>query len=124
MGNTAQKANRIGDEDSTARLIESDDEFQDQEDMRCKLLQEARIIHRIVPRQDLGQIYSYLEANLDNKNRVQIVMQEFLRMELAPELCASSVSDKSSVANKSEATCENSMNATGHRPQEVETQKG
>ena len=47
MGNTAQKANRIGDEDSTARLIESDDEFQDQEDMRCTLLEEARIIHRI-----------------------------------------------------------------------------
>ncbi|PSN44723.1 hypothetical protein C0J52_16651 [Blattella germanica] len=64
---------------------ESDLEFQDQDDIRAKLLAEAKLIHRIVPKQNLEQIYSYLEANLDNKSRLQIVMQEFLKMELLPE---------------------------------------
>ncbi|KAJ9589905.1 hypothetical protein L9F63_016966 [Diploptera punctata] len=54
-----------------------DVEFEDQYDIRCKLLEEARLIHQVVPRQSLEQIYSYLEANLDRKNRLQIVMQEF-----------------------------------------------
>jgi hypothetical protein len=94
--------------DSTARDIdESGVEFEDQDDIRCKLLTEAVLIHRTVPRQNLEQIYSYLEANLDHKNRVQIVMQEFLRMELAPELCTSAVCNNSSVGCKLEVTCNN-----------------
>ena len=76
-------------DDSPAREAdESGEEFEDQDDICCKLLKEAVLIHRTVPKQNLGQIYSYLEANLDHKNRVQIVMQEFLRKEWAPELCA------------------------------------
>jgi len=69
-------------DDSPPREVdESGEEFEDQEDLRCKLLQEAELIHHIVPRQNLGQIYAYLEANVYHKNRVQIVMQEFLRMD-------------------------------------------
>jgi len=99
--------------DSPAREVdESSEEFEDQDDIRYKLLKEAVFIHHTVPRQNLGQIYSYLEANLDNKNRVQIVMQEFLRMERAPELCASAVSDNSSVGNKSDITWDHSKNAS------------
>jgi hypothetical protein len=91
---------------------ETDDsgmEFEDQDDVCRKLLEEARLIHRIVPRQNLEQIYSYLEANLDRKNRVQIVMQEFLTMELAPELCHSAISNNGSVGNKSEVPCHHSI---------------
>ena len=99
--------------DSPAREVdESGEEFEDQDDIRCKLLEEALLIHHTVPRQNLEQIYSYLEANLDHKNRVQIVMQEFLRMEWAPELCASAVSDNSSVGNKSDVTWDHSKNVS------------
>ncbi|KAJ4435214.1 hypothetical protein ANN_23791 [Periplaneta americana] len=73
-------------EEHNSFVREMDDsglEFEDQDEIRCKLLDEAKLIHRIVPRQNLEQIYSFLEANLDRKNRVQIVMQEFLRMELS-----------------------------------------
>jgi hypothetical protein len=94
---------------------ETDDsgmEFEDQDDVRCKLLEEARLIHRIVPRQNLEQIYSYLEANLDHKNRVQIVMQEFLRMDLAPELCDLAVSDCDSVGSKTEVSCQYSKDVS------------
>jgi len=97
--------------DSPAREVdESGEEFEDQDDIRCKLLEEAVLIHHIVPRQNLEQIYSYLEANLDHNNRVQIVTQEFLRMDRAPELCASAVSDNSSVGNKSDITWDHSKN--------------
>jgi len=99
--------------DSPAREVdESGEEFEDQDDIRCKLLEEAVLIHHTVPRQNLEQIYSYLEANLDHKNRVQIVMQEFLRMEWAPELCTSAVSDNSSVGNKSYVTWDHSKNVS------------
>jgi len=99
--------------DSPAREVdESGEEFEDQDDIRCKLLEEAVLIHHTVPRQNLEQIYSYLEANLDHKNRVQIVMQEFLRMEWAPELCTSAVSDHNSVGNKSDVTWDHSKNVS------------
>ena len=99
--------------DSPAREVdESGEEFEDQDDIRCKLLEEAVLIHHNVPRQNLEQIYSYLEANLDHKNRVQIVMQEFLRMERVPELCASAVSDNSIVGNKSDITWDHSKNVS------------
>jgi len=98
---------------SPAREVdESGEEFEDQDDIRWKLLEEAVLIHRTVPRQNLEQIYSYLEANLDDKNRVQIVMQEFLRMEWTPELCTSSVSDNSSVGNQSDVTWDRSKNVS------------
>jgi hypothetical protein len=80
---------------------DSEMEFED-EDVRRKLLEEARLIHGIVPEQSLEQIYSYLEANVDSKNRVRIVMKEFLRMELEPEFCDSAVSGAGSVGCKSE----------------------
>ena len=98
------------DSPTTREADESGLEFEDQDDIRCKLLEEAVLIHHTVPRQNLEQIYSYLEANLDHKNRVQIVMQEFLRMEWAPELCASAVSDNSSVSDKSDVTWNHSKN--------------
>lgn len=92
---------------------ETDDsgmEFEDQDDSCSKLLEEARLIHRIVPGQNLEQIYSYLEANLDHKNRVHIVMQEFLKMEFASESCNSAKSDNGSVGNKSEVPGQQSNN--------------
>nr|CAD7268411.1 unnamed protein product [Timema shepardi] len=62
-------------------LDDSNWDFQNQ-DVREKLLCEARIIHSVVPRQNFEQIYSYLEANLDDANRLQVVMRIFLDMEL------------------------------------------
>ena len=108
-----QAENKQEQLDSPAREAdESGEEFEDQDDIRCKLLEEAVLIHHTVPRQNLEQIYSYLEANLDHKNRVQIVMQEFLRMEWAPELCASALSNNSSVGNKSDITWDHSKNVS------------
>lgn len=99
--------------DSTARETdESGVEFEDQDAVRLKLLKEAVFIHRIVPSQNLEQIYSYLEANLDNKNRVQIVMQEFLERELVRGLCISAPYSNTSVGNESEVTCEHSKNVS------------
>jgi hypothetical protein len=89
---------------------DSEMEFEDQDDICSKLLEEARLIHRIVPRQNLEQIYSYLEANLYHKNRLQIVMQEFLRMELTPELCHSAMNNDGSVVRKSQVKCLRSNN--------------
>nr|CAD7452682.1 unnamed protein product [Timema tahoe] len=63
-------------------LDDSDWDFQNQDIIREKLLCEARIIHSVVPRQNFEQIYSYLEANLDDANRLQVVMRIFLDMEL------------------------------------------
>jgi hypothetical protein len=91
---------------------ESDVEFEDQDEIRCKLLEEAVLIHHTVPRQNLEQIYSYLEANLDCKNRVQIVMEEFLRMEWTPEQCTSAVSGNSSMGNISDVTQDHSKNVS------------
>jgi hypothetical protein len=96
-------------------LRDSDDsemEFEDQDDIRCKLLEEARLIHNTVPEQSLEQIYSYLEANVDCKNRVQIVMQEFIRKELEPEFCDSAISDTGSVGCRLEVPCQHSVSET------------
>jgi hypothetical protein len=90
-------------------------EFEDQDDVCCKLLEEARHIHHILPAQNLEQIYSYLEANVDHKNRVQIVMEEFLKMELEPELCHSAISDNGSIGKKSDIPYH-------HSKSDVETQ--
>ena len=92
--------------DKETRIINDPDdvdvEFEDQEDIRCKLLEEARLIHQVVPKQNLEQIYSYLEANLDRKNRLLIVMQEFLKMELASGDCAVPQTDCGSVSKHEE----------------------
>lgn len=108
-----QVENKQEQHNFTAR--DSDDsgmEFEGQDDIRCKLLKEARLIHSIVPEQSLEQIYSYLETNVDCKNRVQIVMQEFLRMELEPEFFDSAVSDSGSVGSISEVPCQHSVSET------------
>jgi hypothetical protein len=79
---------------------DSEIEFQDEDDARCKLLKEANRIHSIVPKQSLEQVHSCPEANVDCKNRVQIVQQEFLRSDLEPEFSDSAISDAGSVGCK------------------------
>lgn len=108
-----QVENKQEQHNFTAR--DSDDsgmEFEGQDDIHCKLLKEARLIHSIVPKQSLEQIYSYLEANVDCKNRVQNVMQEFSRMELETEFCNSAIGDSGIIGSILEVPCQHSVSET------------
>jgi hypothetical protein len=96
-------------------VTDSDDsemEFEDEDDVRRKLLEEARLIRSIVREQSLEQIYSYLEANVNCKSRVRIVMKEFLRMDMEPEFCDSAVSDNGSVGCKPEVPSQHGVSET------------
>ncbi|XP_063221965.1 uncharacterized protein LOC134530755 [Bacillus rossius redtenbacheri] len=88
-----------------ASLHEHDDyndvEFIDQEHIREKLLGEARVIHTVVPQRTFGEIFSFLESNLDNENRLQVVMKYFLNQDFPNEANVVSVVSKSSLRPKS-----------------------